>query len=111
MIVSKALGFPGQPRLMFINADPQQKMITLTNVSDKALDLSGWYLKEFQKNGSYVFPKGFILPVGQNVRIAVGNDLGDVNWNSQGIFREGAPNRIDLYKPTDKNMPVLMWEG
>lgn len=109
--VNKAIGFPGQPRILFLSPDVKQQEITITNVSNTDQDLSGWNIKEFRKNGNFVFPKGFILPVGQNVRISIGKSKGDLTWNTQGIFREGAPNRVDLYKPTDKNMPVLQWEG
>ncbi len=108
--INKAMGLPGEKAIIHLDANPKEQVITLTNVSDTDLDLSNYQLKEFQKNGTYKFPIGFILPAGQNLKISIGSNNGDLNWNVQGILIEGRPNRIDLYAPST-NVSVVMWEG
>jgi|GEM_PF-5795613 len=111
--VSKAAGLPGEPLILYLQAEPAGQVITLTNLTDQDLTLSGWWLREYQRNGTFRFPEGLVLPAGQHLRISIGENrnTGDLWWQTNDIFRENAPNRIDLYRPSNSNVPVLVWEG
>lgn len=111
--VSKAAGLPEKPQILYLKAESARSMITLTNLTDQDLSLSHWWLREYQRNGTFRFPEGLVLPAGQHLRISIGENrgTGDLWWPTDDIFRENAPNRIDLYRPSEPHVPILVWEG
>jgi competence protein ComEC len=55
------------------NIDPKVESVSIKNSSDKAVDLSGWYVLSTVGGQSYSFPDNYKIEAGQTVKIVSGS--------------------------------------
>lgn len=79
--------------------DNKRFTTTVTNTSDQAVDVSGWFIHSERGNELFIFPAGSIIAPGQQVTITClsSKDQGDYLWPQEKVWHKSKSDPGALY--------------
>lgn len=93
-----------EPSIIIVGVDRLYESVTLENITDDDIVLSGWQLVSVHGNQRYTLPDGTILEAQDRLIIASGGGVGDLIWTDEEIWEDTKSDRAELYNKEGKNV-------
>lgn len=77
--------------------DKKAEYVSIKNVSDKDIDLTGWYILSVTGEQKYKFPDGYIIKAGAEIKVVSYQATGDLVWTTGNMWNNSKSDPAELY--------------
>lgn len=77
--------------------DKRAECVSVKNLSDKDIDLTGWYIISVTGNQRFNFPDRYIIKAGAEVKVVSYEASGDLIWTTANMWNNSKHDPAELY--------------